>query len=187
MLVQYAFDGAAGNEESFAASFVAANMSALDISRGSGITGASGAGTFNSRSWPGLEFDGDAYVGLSLDVDAGFQYTLTSLSFDERRSGTGPTAWFLRSSADGFTTNLEFTGTSSTLTTQTVTFDDVFEALTGSTEFRFYGTESGSSLGTWRVDNIEFFGTVTPVPEPKSWVALVATALFGWTLFRRKR
>src|SRR5690606_18389438 len=41
-----------------------------------------------------------------------------------------------------------------------------FQNLTSAVEFRIYGYNAEASGGTWRIDNVQVFGTVTQLPPP---------------------
>jgi hypothetical protein len=123
-------------------------------------------------------------------------FTDISFSFDQNRSGTGPTNFSFRYSLDGvsFTSFADYevaavswTGTSSNAAS---TFLYNLGAVTdlnqqSSVYFRLVNLDSPAGGGTTRVDNI----IVTGVPEPSTYalLALSGIALAGYAIRRRRR
>jgi len=187
-VVTYSFSGAAGNEDSFAADSQPAGAVASVFSRGSGINAASGADAFSANAWTTGELDADEYFTFSLTPDSGYEMSLTQLQLDERRSGTGIRDWVVRSSLDEFASNIgtvfSVPDSSATRTDQTISLaGGTFDQIGGPVEFRIYGFNAESAAGTWRVDNVEVFGTLTPVPEVSS-AYWVAGGLLGFSIWR---
>lgn len=114
--------------------------------------------------------------------------SLTELQLDERRSGTGIRDWMVRSSLDDFASNI---GTGFSVPDNSETRADqrisllggTFDRISGPVEFRIYGFNAESAAGTWRLDNVELFGNLTPVPEVSS-VCWVAGGLLGFSIIR---
>lgn len=102
----------------------------------------------------------DRYWFFELIVDPGYELNITSVSFDERASGTGPQAWGLRSSLDGFVDDIAsgMVLTNSAFDPQSAVLD--IEGATGTIEFRLYGRDAAGGSGTWRIDNFILEGTV---------------------------
>ncbi len=115
------------------------------------------------------------YVTFSLTAESGYVFTLESLKFDYAYTGgdASQSATFtLRSSVDGFTSNL---GVYTRARTSTVVFETTAPAISlatlptglGQIEFRIYLTDTTSSSTSYlRMDNFVLEGTVTAVPEP---------------------
>ena len=170
--VTYSFTGAAGNEASFGPDAQPAGMTAGNVSRGNGLTGATAAGAFSSSAWTtSSSRDLTDYYTVSLSPQAGFLMTLTRLELDERRSATGIRSWSLYSSLDGFASSLgSFAVPDDDLTrvNQGVNLSAAFANLASPVEFRIYGFQSEGSGGTWRIDNLEVTASasaVASVPE----------------------
>ncbi|MFN3316022.1 MAG: lamin tail domain-containing protein, partial [Raineya sp.] len=111
------------------------------------------------------------YFSFTISANTGFVLNLSSFELDEIRSGTGPNQWVLRSSLDGFTNDLgTYTNTgTSLLTNRVIALDESFYNVTGSIEFRIYAFGATAAAGTWRVDNVEVFGSIsTPDVTPAS-------------------
>lgn len=97
-LIMFSFNGAGGNEATFAVDSQPANGTVSAMSRGSGLNPSSGSGTFSSRSWStNSTVDLTDYYRFSITPSNGYQLDLTSLELDERRSGTGIRQWSVRS------------------------------------------------------------------------------------------
>lgn len=89
---------------------------------------------------------------------------LDSLVLDERRSNTGIRDWAVRSSLDNFTANLATVNVPDndlTRANSKITLPASFAALTTQVEFRIYGYNAEAVAGSWRLDNVRTYGTVT--------------------------
>ncbi len=128
---------------------------------------AAGAGYFNRSGWnTTATIDLDQYNEFTITPEDCFELTLTKVEFLHRNSGSGGTpTWTLRSSVDGFTTDVA-TGQSSTSdATTTILLPATFENV-GEVTFRFYITNMGAVGATWRNDNVSVFGFENPlVPQ----------------------
>jgi hypothetical protein len=96
-----------------------------------------------------------------------------------------------RSSLDDFASNIgrvnSVPDSLVTRTDQTISLaNGTFDRIGGPVEFRIYGFNAESASGTWRLDNVELFGTLTPVPEVKS-ICWVAGGLLGFSIWRRRQ
>ncbi len=103
----------------------------------------------------------DRYYTFTISVENGYQADITGLQFHGYRSSTGPTNWILRYSGDGYSTDL---GAGAQLTASlwlTNSASLSLTGLTGAITFRLYGTNAGSSAGTWRQDNVQLLGSVS--------------------------
>jgi len=170
-IVQFSFNGSAGNEASLSPDAQPVNGSVSDITRGSGLNPSSSAGEFSSNNWSKGGIDPTDYYSISASADSGFELTLTSLVFDERRSGSGIREISIRSSIDGFNLDLAiFTVPDNTsVRTQTIDLGSDFANLSSltSVEFRIYGYSAESTSGTWWLDNIQLWGAIaSPDTEP---------------------
>lgn len=189
-VLTYSFEGSAGNEANFAVDTQPENALASDFSRGSGIGASSGAGTFSANNWTtDATLDANDYFSFTLTPNNGFSATLESIVLDERRSGTGPREWSVRSSLDIFGSDVitvAVPDNTSTRTDQVIALDGSYAGITEAIEFRFYGYLAESGSGTWRLDNVMLNGSITAVPEPSFYAALAGGACIC-VVIRRKR
>ncbi|MCG2610093.1 T9SS type A sorting domain-containing protein [Flavobacterium sp. SM15] len=123
------------------------------------------------------------YMQVTITPDAGTTYDLTGITFRHQRSGTGVRTYAVRSSADGYATNLPasinpanaelsvqtgdvfFRVNDATTTGQngsTITLSGAnFTGLTGPVTFRFYGWNAEGTGGTNSIDDVAISGNVT--------------------------
>jgi len=164
-LVRFSFTGAAGNEVTFpadGASPVPGLAAIPDMSRGAGVNPASAANTFSSNNWSAV-FDATEFYSFTLTPDVGASMTLQVLDFSDQRSGTGPTTYFVRSSLDGFTADLQTDATLAALGPHRVLLDSSFAGLSAPVEFRLFATGASAGTGTWRIDDVAVSGfTIIP-------------------------
>ena len=146
------------------------NITASGISRGSGLTASSGTDRFNSKSWSTGAIDTNDYYTFTLDANDGYELDFDSFVYTGTASASGPTAFALRSSLDGFTSNI---GSPTATGTTIVLTASQFQNLTTPVEFRLYGYGAGGGTGTFSINDYSFDGTVEAVPEPNT------LALFG--------
>jgi hypothetical protein len=142
------------------------------------VTATAGGNVFNSSNWnQGVAIDTAEYVGFSITSAAGFVLNLTSLTFDARRSATGPpnaeVALFLNGSSTAYAT-LDFVPTA-ILGPVTFDFTDLTDAdnVTSAT-FHFYGWTALGSGGQLEFGNVSTNGTISNLPEgPVAWPIFV--------------
>ncbi len=144
------------------------NLSVTGLCRGSGIAYNTG-GDYNSRNWAtGASLDATDYIELVATPDAGYQLDISSMKFRLDRSNSGPPNYVIRSSVDGYTSDLA-TGT---ISASGSTITDVFSlSSTSAITIRIYCYGASSSAGTMDVEGFtgtnvgdagaQLFGTVT--------------------------
>jgi hypothetical protein len=163
---------------------------------GSSFTNSTGAGRFSFDHWPiGAVPNVNVYDSLHGSIDTtkyytvtvmpsgGFAATLTSMMFSVRRSGTGVRTYAIRSSADGYMSNLPASVVADT--NLNVQADSVFyfryDVSTSSSgysgskitlsgtdytnfvtplTFRFYAWNAEGTTGTFSIDSVKFMGSV---------------------------
>jgi len=142
-------------------------------SLGSSITlGAYNGGTvyFGEGGWPAGALDLNAYLQFSLIPNSGYTLSISSLVMNVRRSttgtaaGSGPNNWSLRSSLDGYTTDIS-NGTLALTSTPaiTVVLPGAFTGLLSTVTFRLYGynaTVSSGGLNRFVYDNMTANGSI---------------------------
>ena len=151
--------------------FVAPNITASGIGQGSGISGKSGDNRYNTTGWTtAATLEATDYVTFTLDANDGYEINFDSFVYTGTASASGPTAFALRSSLDGFTSNI---GSPTATGTTIVLTASQFQNLTTPVEFRLYGYDADGGTGTFSINDYTFNGAVEAVPEPNT------LALFG--------
>jgi cysteine-rich repeat protein len=175
LVTQFSFTGALGTEITFAADVVDPELAATPaMSRGAGLTPSAAANAFSASAWTtSVAIDPDDFYSFTVAPAAGTAMKLVGLQLDERRSATGIRSGSVRSSLDGFASDvLLFAVPDDILTrTQTVSLPTQFHNLTTAVEFRIFGFQAEAASGTWRVDNVKLIGDVAPTcgngtPDP---------------------
>ena len=102
---------------------------------------------------------------FSIVVTNGSQASLSSLSFDDQRSGTGPANFTVQISQTANFSSGIYTSAQQTSHTAIASgansFPLTLSNLTGTIYFRLYGYSAPSAGGTWRIDNLNIQGSVT--------------------------
>ncbi len=153
-----------------------------------GYTGASGGNNIGNAVATGSLSTSSAYVQFTLTPNAGYYLNITGISFGARSSTTGPQAYAVKSSVDGYSATLA-TGTMANNSTY-VLFSPSFTSVTGAynsaVTVRIYGYNGSGSPATgtinWRLDDINIGYTVNPVPcsgTPAAGTVSGATAICG--------
>jgi hypothetical protein len=169
-----------------------ANVAETPFARSAAVTFNMGDGRFNSKDWAtATSVDLSKYVSFTFNPNSGYQATLTSLSFANQRSGTGPTTFEVRSSVDDYATAFltgTVVGTAKNLPVTgmlTSTGYTNIQATTGVT-FRIYAYGATSTIGTYSVDDVQLYGTVTAAPalapEPTEQPTVTATSIASNTV-----
>ncbi len=134
-----------------------AHISAASVSLGSSIvSGAfnSGIEYYGQDGWPTGAVDPNAYLQFGIAANTGYYLTLNKLTLSIRHSttgtaaGSGPISWSLRSSLDGYSTDL-VTGNNLTINYQTFTviLPAAFQSIASTVTFRLYGYSSVTTSG----------------------------------------
>ncbi|MCX6273724.1 MAG: HYR domain-containing protein [Bacteroidetes bacterium] len=119
---------------------------------------------------------GNDYIQFVVTPNAGFSFTATSLVFTWDRSTTGPSSVTLRSSADGFVSDLGtvtgmISGGAATTTPRTITISTLSN-ISATTTFRLYGYAATATAGTGGFDNstnvvdVQLNGTTAAILTP---------------------
>lgn len=127
------------------------------------FTGYVGLGN-SIQHWSTTGCNNSEYVEFSVMPQGTAQITLTSLSFAFSRSSEGPQQIMVRSSADGFSSDLFSAGTSENYQTASVTLNGgYFINQTSAITFRIYACSASQSNGTLRLDEIQINAAVLPI------------------------
>lgn len=194
-IVTYTF-GPSGSPTT-AATTVATNLSASVFtgSTGSPATGSgtplftagSGSNYFTATTWTGGA-PGSNYFEFTLTPANGYDFQVTTISFGYRSTGTGPTAFAIRSSADAYGADL----TSGTLTNDGSWYASgpssiTLSGLSSATTFRLYASGASAGGGTLRVDDVTLAGSISAVPEPSTYAAIFGAVVLAGAAWRRRR
>jgi endonuclease/exonuclease/phosphatase family metal-dependent hydrolase len=172
---------------------IASNVSATNTTIGSAVTGPtypagnpSSGKAFSGSGWNVTSPDANKYVEFGVSPASSFTVSVNRLSFDEQRSGTGPTTWVLRSSLDNFTADINTTPTSTTSPTSNGSFtsrvvslsaNSIFQHVSTPLTFRIYGYGASGAAGTWRFDNITVNGSVGPLDPTAPLISVTPASL----------
>ncbi|RZJ33111.1 MAG: T9SS type A sorting domain-containing protein [Flavobacterium sp.] len=166
-------------------SFTAANSDATLNSSGAGrfsianqpLGGVNGSDTYTDLTGA---IDLNTYFSVTITPNANYSFDLSQLSFRTQRSGTGIRTYAVRSSIDGYSSNLPatvvpdnaeiavqpgniFFRTHDLTTTgqngSTVTFNN-FTNITSPVTLRFYGWNAEAAGGTFSIDDVTITGVV---------------------------
>ena len=152
-ILTFDFAGLAGNEATANSNTNNTNLTPSTISRGAGLTASTNADRFNATNWATTSIanavTGNDYMEFTITPNSGFQFSVSSIVFQIQRSNSGFTAIALRSSVDGYASNLD-AEKAVTDNTSTQTFTFTFTQTNSSTAvtYRLYGyAEVGTGSG----------------------------------------
>jgi hypothetical protein len=171
---------------------VPAHVSASSASLGSSIVSNSfNAGTefFGQDGWPAGALDPNAYLQFSVSASTAYYLVLNSVTLTIRHSslgtaaGSGPGSWSLRSSLDGYTTDIS-NGNNLTLNYQTfvIPLPAAFQSIASAVTFRLYGYNEVTTTGgsnRFVYDNISIQGQASPGVLAVQSLAVTATPVSG--------
>ncbi len=177
-LLQWNTFGNAGTETTEPSVFNNTNISAANLTLGAGVTAVTNANRFGGNTWfdtgdsnpttLAQSISGNDYIEFIVSPTSGFSFTPTGFVFSWDQSGTGPNSVALRSSADGFTTNLgTVTGLPASISTGNSIAISTLTNITAPTIFRLYGYGGTGTAGTGGFDtassanNVVLNGTTT--------------------------
>lgn len=108
------------------------------------------------------------YFEFTITPNSNYAMSLSTISFFEQKSGTGPSNWVLRSSLDGYASNLNgasagTTSASFSATPQSIDLGLELQNITTAVTFRLYAYGATSSSGTWRLDDLTIEGNMIDV------------------------
>ncbi|MGF1638555.1 MAG: T9SS type A sorting domain-containing protein [Cyclobacteriaceae bacterium] len=163
----FGFEGASGTNTTFPPDDTIEGLEISDISRSAGLTAASASGAFNSSAWPVNEAPADQYYEIIMTAEEGLNFHLFSLKIDEQRSDTGPRNFIIKTSLDNFSQPIDgIKETSLVFKTHEFNVGGTFENLETLT-IRIYGYNATAGTGTWRIDNIRFYGEIEDLRPPE--------------------
>jgi endonuclease YncB( thermonuclease family) len=185
-LVQWNTFGNTGNEttEDSVANNVNLQSSTLNFT-GSTVTPNGNGNRFGGTWGTQSVLTTNQYIQFTVTPNVGFTFTPTSFVFIWDRSSTGPSSVALRSSVDGFTSDLGVlngltSGGASTTTTRTITILGL-STISTPTTFRIYGYNSTGGTGGFdcasSVNNVVLNGFTEVAPAPSITTAGTPAAL----------
>lgn len=133
--------------------------------------------------------DGVKWWEFTVAASSGFELDLSSLTFDDRASGTGATRWSVTvngvPAASSQATHAAFSSNPmNTVSLSALAFQDLSSAVV-----KISGSGASGATGTWRLDNVSLNGEVAkkvlPVPDTGTTVALLILPLLGLCTLRR--
>lgn len=130
-----------------------------------GASGGNNAGASAKVGALGTAPGGSAAFEFTLVPSSGYQFALTGISFGSRSTATGPQAYSLRSSLDGYASDIA-TGTFLANSTWALKSNTGLTLTSGaSTTFRLFGYSGtgspSSNTANWRLDDLVLTLTVT--------------------------
>ncbi len=140
-----------------------ANITVSGIGRGIGISGGAANDRYNATSWNSATLSATKYFEFTLTPNAGYQLNFTSIVYTGQASGTGATSVALRSSIDGYASNIgtaNITGTTLSLSAA------AYQSITSAITFRLYGWGASAAGGTFSINSFTFNGTVVSSASP---------------------
>lgn len=173
-----------GETTDFTADISLANST---LTRGSGLTAASAANRFSASNF-GTALDTTKYFAFTVAPVDGSTLTFTSITGNYQVSATGPTTYALRSSLDGFATDITTGSLARTAVATAFNFDvsgAAFSAITTPITFELFEYGGTSLTGT---SSINDFSIIGQVPEPSTvlgGVLLISAA--AWSQRRHLR
>ena len=169
-IITFDFIGLAGTETTATSNFNNANLTTSTISRGAGLTASGNGDRFNATSWAVTSIanavSGNDYMEFTITPNSGYQFDVSSIVIQWQRSGTGNTAISLRSSVDGYASDLGGIKTvTDNTSTQTFTFTFTQANSSSAVTYRLYSyaeaTAGTGGPGDGTGNDIVVNGTVT--------------------------
>ncbi|HWR95045.1 MAG TPA: hypothetical protein VN192_07585, partial [Flavobacterium sp.] len=159
-ILTFDFVGLSGDEVSASSNYNDINLNSSTITRGSGLTASLNSDRFNSINWATASIanavTGNNYIEFTITPKTEYQFSVSSIVFLWQRSGTGSTAIALRSSIDGYATNLDSQkAIVDNTSTQTFTFSFTQINTSSPVTYRLYGYSeaAGGSAGPEGIGN----------------------------------
>jgi hypothetical protein len=131
----------------------------------SGASGSYNAGAAARGGSLNIATNGSTYFEFSLTPSNGYGFTVTAVSFGSRSTGTGPTAYSIRSSADGYNSDLATGSMSANSGWALMSNTGLNVRGVDATSFRIYGYSGTGTTTTanWRIDDLTLTVSVAPI------------------------
>lgn len=142
---------------------VSAGITVSGISAGPGLGATSNTGNrYNAAGWDSTSLVVTAdYYQFTITPASGNKLNLSSFTYTGQASGSGPGSTALRSSVDGYASNIGTTSIGGTTISLT---GAAYQNLTSAVTFRLYAWGASGSGGTFSVNDFSFNGTVIQLP-----------------------
>lgn len=169
-IITFDFAALAGNEATAPSNFNDTGLTSSTISRGAGLTASANAGRFNATTWALTSIanavSGNNFMEFTITPNAGKKFTVSTIVVQWQRSGTGNTAIALRSSVDGYATDIDSVkNVTDNTSTQTFTWTVNQTESTSPVTYRFYSyaesTAGSGGPGDGTGNDIVVSGTVS--------------------------
>lgn len=173
-------------------SFTGQALATNTTSPSSGYAGASGgfSGSFGAVAGAFNVSSSSAFT-VTLTPLAGYQVSVSSISWGNRSTGTGPTNVALRTSADGFAADAFSSGVVTDSTWALINsgpLTNVFGTATDPLTLRIHGYGGTSAaIGNWRIDDLSMNLSLSAVPEPSTYAALAGALSLAGAIWHRRR
>jgi hypothetical protein len=141
------------------------NITVSGIGRGTGIAGSNATNRYNANGWTSPALDANDYFEFVLTPNPGISISYISLVFTTQVSNVALPNFALRSSIDGFTTDIGTVtaGTSATLNTIDLSGAQ-YQNLSGATTFRVYAWGADLATRTFSINDFTFNGVTGVLP-----------------------
>ncbi|MFC0076211.1 PKD-like domain-containing protein, partial [Flavobacterium procerum] len=143
---------------------VDANITALGIGRGTGISSSGANNVYRASGWTNSSnIDLTDFFTFTITPNGGSSINFVNLIYTSSTNNNGPTRFVLRSSLDGYSANID--GVKTDTNGNTFLLGTSFQNITTTITFRLYGYNSGDSNGsTFSINDFTFNGTICLAP-----------------------
>jgi hypothetical protein len=162
---------------------VNSNLTVSGLSIGPGNLSSTANNSYRANSWESSAIDLNDYFNWTLTPNAGFNLNLGSIQYDGQRTGNGPTLFALRSSLDNFATNIGTATAADTTISLTAT---EYQNITSAISFRLYAWGAAGSNEGFAIQDFNFSGSLTPVPEPTTILGVGAVIGLSFGAIRKR-
>jgi hypothetical protein len=141
---------------------------AVTVGTDIGSTAFNGSDYYGQDGWPATTtLDPNAYFQFSVTANSGYYLELNTVNLSIRRSttgtsaGSGPQNWSLRSSLDGYASDIQTGTLTENYVTFAVTLSATFQSIPSTVTFRLYGFNEVTTSGgdnRFVIDNINIQG-----------------------------
>lgn len=190
-ILTFDFDGLTGSEATANSNSNDPNISSSTISRGAGLTASGNNDRFNANGWSTVSIanaiSGNDYMEFTITPNSGCNFSITSIVIQLARSGTGPSAIILRSSLDGFSTNLDTQySIADNTSSQTFTFTFTQSTISTATTYRIYmyaeATTGTGGPGDGPGNDIIVNGSTNCAPPPSNTITINSLSSLNYSV-----